>query len=229
MMAAKEKGHEVAYVDTLDHSSIAGQPVPGAPQQEQEGAELAVLAYGHCIECTTGPRKDRLRRLGHGLRRRRGVSPPSGDPTCATCIRPDPAIARSPASSRALRSAICSRYRAGPRSRSFARICAIDEVRDRLRIMGGLPKIRTPGAQTGRCARRRATITTCPVWLDRRPTQSHTNLRDRENVDDFVDAKPSIACLAERDRGAASARRNILGAAQGTTTESYERQAHHNR
>ena len=83
-----------------------------APQQEQEGAELAVLAYGHCIECTTGPRKDRLRRLGHGLRRRRGVSPPSGDPTCATCIRPDPAIARSPASSRALRSAICSRYRA---------------------------------------------------------------------------------------------------------------------
>ena len=29
-MAAKEKGHEVAYVDTLDHSSIAGQPVPGA-------------------------------------------------------------------------------------------------------------------------------------------------------------------------------------------------------
>jgi len=28
----------VAYVDTLDHSSIAGQAVPGAPQQEQEGA-----------------------------------------------------------------------------------------------------------------------------------------------------------------------------------------------
>ena len=36
----------VAYVDTLDHSSIAGQPVPGAPQQEKEGAELAVLACG---------------------------------------------------------------------------------------------------------------------------------------------------------------------------------------
>ena len=40
---------------------------------------------------------------------------------------------------------------------------AIDEVRDRLRIMGGLRKIRTPGAQTGRCARRRATITIAPV------------------------------------------------------------------
>jgi hypothetical protein len=40
---------------------------------------------------------------------------------------------------------------------------------------------------------------------------------------------PSIACIAERDRGAASARRNVLGAAQGTTTESYEPQAHHNR
>src|SRR4029077_16180677 len=26
----------------------------------------------------------------------------------------------------------------------------IDEVRDRLRIMGGLPEVRTPGAQTGR-------------------------------------------------------------------------------
>ena len=39
----------------------------------------------------------------------------------------------------------------------------IDEVRDRLRIMGGLAKIRTPGAQTGRCARRRATITACPM------------------------------------------------------------------
>ncbi len=35
-----------AYVDTLDHSSIARQPVPGAPQQGQ-GAELAVLACGH--------------------------------------------------------------------------------------------------------------------------------------------------------------------------------------
>ena len=39
----------------------------------------------------------------------------------------------------------------------------IDEVRDRLRIMGGLPKIRTPGAQTGCCARRRATIRVHPV------------------------------------------------------------------
>ena len=29
---ANEKGHVVAYVDTLDHSSSAGQPVPGAPQ-----------------------------------------------------------------------------------------------------------------------------------------------------------------------------------------------------
>ena len=38
-----------------------------------------------------------------------------------------------------------------------------DEVRDRLRIMGGLRKIRTPGAQTGRRARRRATITIAPV------------------------------------------------------------------
>ena len=42
----------------------------------------------------------------------------------------------------------------------------IDEVRDRARIMGGLPKIGTPGAQTGRCARRRATITACPVGWD---------------------------------------------------------------
>jgi hypothetical protein len=55
-----------------------------------------------------------------------------------------------------------------PPSRRRGRRCTdarstIDEVRDRLRIMGGLPKIRTPGAQTGRCARRRATITACPV------------------------------------------------------------------
>ena len=28
--AAKEKGYVAAYVDTLDHSSIARQPVPGA-------------------------------------------------------------------------------------------------------------------------------------------------------------------------------------------------------
>ena len=50
------------------------------------------------------------------------------------------------------------------------------QVRDRdrsresarsVREIGRLPKIRTPGAQTGRCAaRRRATITACPVWWD---------------------------------------------------------------
>ena len=48
-----------------------------------------------------------------------------------------------------------------PRSRSFARICAIGESARSVREIGRLPKIRTPGAQTGRCTRRRATITAC--------------------------------------------------------------------
>ena len=46
-----------------------------------------------------------------------------------------------------------------PRSRWFVRICAIGESARWVREIGRLPKIRTPGAQTGRCARRRATIT----------------------------------------------------------------------
>ena len=66
----------------------------------------------------------------------------------------------------------------------------IDEVRDRLRIMGGLPKIRTPGAQTGRCARRRATITACPVGWDRRPTRSQRDVVDRSATRSAQCAQP---------------------------------------
>ena len=40
-----------------------------------------------------------------------------------------------------------------PDPRAIGARSTIDEVRDRLRIMGGLPKIRTPGTKTGRCAR----------------------------------------------------------------------------
>ena len=92
--------------------------------------------------------------------------------------------------------------------------CAIDDrrSRDRWEERGNSSRFALRGAQTGHCARRRATITTCPVGWDRRPTRSHTNLRDRENVDDFVDAKPSIACLAERDRGADRSRTRISAA-----------------
>jgi hypothetical protein len=72
-----------------------------------------------------------------------------------------------------------------PRSRSFARICAIGESARSVREIGRLPKIRTPGAQTGRCARRRATITACPVGWDRRPTRSQR---------DFVDRSRSAQC-----------------------------------
>ena len=39
----------MAYVATLDHSSVAGQAVPGA-KQEQEGAELAVFACGTALK-----------------------------------------------------------------------------------------------------------------------------------------------------------------------------------
>jgi hypothetical protein len=65
----------------------------------------------------------------------------------------------------------------------------IDEVRDRLRIIGVLIKIRTPGAQTGRCARseRRSS----PVrWngIGGQRDRSATSSIDRETVDDFVDA-----------------------------------------
>ena len=182
-----------------------------APQQEQEGAELAVLAYGHCIECTTGPRKDRLRRLGHGLRRRRGVSPPSGDPTCATCSRPDPShrAHRLPLGPCAPRSA---RGTEQVRDRDRSRICAIDEVRDRVRIMGGLPKIRTPGAQTGRCARRRATITACPVGWDRRPTRSQRNIVDRSGERSQRSARSLVAFVSRCQRLA------IRQTASGRTT-----------
>ena len=72
----------------------------------------------------------------------------------------------------------------------------IDEVRDRLRIMGGLPKIRTPGAQTGDCARRRATITAWPVSGDG-PISSIAH-RDR------AIAKPSTKLSTRDVHGAAN-------------------------
>ena len=58
---------------------------------------------------------------------------------------------------------VFSRFGPPHRTHAIGARSTIDEVRDRLRRTGGLPKIRTPGAQTGRCARRRATITACPV------------------------------------------------------------------
>ena len=94
-----------------------------------------------------------------------------------------------------------------PQSRSFARICAIGEsARDR---------------GTGRCKTTAAVvlgikITACPAGGMGRDRDRHRNcaiakpstIRRREH--------PSIACIAERNRGAASARRNVLGAAQGS-------------
>ena len=109
-MAAKEKGHEVAYVDTLDHSSIAGQPVPGA-QQEQEALNSQCWPMG-----TASNALEVLVQVGY-------VGSATGFDVGAAFLlleviplaplvsaRTQPS--RSPASSRALRSAICSRYRA---------------------------------------------------------------------------------------------------------------------
>ena len=53
----------------------------------------------------------------------------------------------------------------GPNARS-----TIDEVRDR-RGGGKPPKHALLAPKRANCARRRTTITTCPVWLDRRPTR----------------------------------------------------------
>ena len=64
-------------------------------------------------------------------------------PPGTTCSRPDPTHRHRP-------HAIGARSNDRRRARSPAN-------------NGRLPKIRTPGAQTGRCARRRATITTAPV------------------------------------------------------------------
>jgi hypothetical protein len=61
---------------------------------------------------------------------------------------------------------------------------------------------------------------------DRRsPTEIGDRSRDRRSPTEIARSRnrrrfrrrehPSIACIAERDRGAASARRNVLGAAQG--------------
>ena len=66
-------------------------------------------------------------------------------------------------------------HHTGP-TRSFAR-STIDEVLDRLRIMGGLPKIRTPGAQTGRCARPGIKIVGALVWWGGRRTVSLSKVR----------------------------------------------------
>ena len=68
-----------------------------------------------------------------------------------------------------------------PRSRSFARICAIGESARSVREIGRLPKIRTPGAQTGRCARRRATITACPVSRDTPISRSRRRIARSRN------------------------------------------------
>ena len=89
----------------------------------------------------------------------------------------------------------------GPDRRS-----TIDEVRDRLRIMGSLPKIRTPGAQTGRCARRRATITACPVGWDRRPTRSQRDFVDRSRSAQC--AQPGRVRARMRSSGGSDHRRN---------------------
>ena len=82
----------------------------------------------------------------------------------------------------------------------------IDEVRDRLRIMGGLTKIRTPGAQTGRCARRRATITAYPVGWDRRPTRSQRDFVDRSRSAQC--AQPGRVRAKMRSSGSSDHRRN---------------------
>jgi hypothetical protein len=97
----------------------------------------------------------------------------------------------------------------GPPNRTHAigARSTIGEVRDRLRIMGGLPKIRTPGAQTGRCDRRRATITACPVgcW-DRRPTRSQHDFVDRSRSAQC--AQPGRVRARMRSSGVSDHRRN---------------------
>jgi hypothetical protein len=71
--------------------------------------------------------------------------------------------------------------------------CAIDDrrSRDRCEERGNSSRFALRGAQTGRCARRRATITTCPAGWGRRPTRSQR---------DFVDRSRSAQC-AQRGGG----------------------------
>ena len=75
-VAAKEKGtrggvrrHPRPFIDRWTASARR-------LSKSKKALNSQCWPYGHCIECTTGPRKDRLRRLGHGLRRRRGAWPP---------------------------------------------------------------------------------------------------------------------------------------------------------
>ncbi len=130
---------------------------------------------------------------------------------------------------------------------------AIDEIRDRRSAIGEMRAIGESAHDRG--TGRRTTTAQLPPesrshsgWLtgwteivDRpaksridheivdRPPSSRDRRNRRSTHDGHGAANAVYRMHRERDRGAASARRNIIGAAQGTTTESYERQAHHNR
>jgi hypothetical protein len=100
----------------------------------------------------------------------------------------------------------------------------IDEVRDRLRIMVGLTKIRAPGAQTGRSVALEIKISACPVsggWVPiamahTEIAQSRNRRRFRRRTTFTAPRAPSIVCIAERDIAARFARAPVAATRLGS-------------